>query len=142
MRWWLPIVSGLAAGLVTMGFMQLLQSRSPSLKEARLIRKFSHRYRWHLRFCTAVFIGSLIGAVLIYQSGFARSNEWWPLLIGFGFGIVGPISVLYLRLPRRDFDDFWTALVAHEGFKPGVMTAVGVLAAVALISGIGGYFGR
>jgi hypothetical protein len=135
-------VSGLIGGAVAVGLSFWMRGQRAEVFNGRVIARLIHEYRWHIRFCAAVFISSLFGAVAVYKLGWAASNDWRPLALGFGAGALVPLAIVYLVLPRQRFEEFWVAASAKEGVRPWVMRMIMILMAVFFAAGLAGYLWR
>ena len=79
-----------------MGLSFLMRGQLAEVFNGRVISVLVRQYRWHIRFCAAVFIGSLFTAVAAYKLAWASSNDWRPLALGFGAGAIVPLALVYL----------------------------------------------
>lgn len=122
-----------------MGLSFLMRGQLAEVFNGRVIAELIHEYRWHIRFCAAVFIGSLFAAIAAYKWLGVASNDWRPLALGFGGGVVTPLAILYLVLPRQRFAEFWVASSAKESFRPWVMSLIVGLCTLSLVAGLAGY---
>lgn len=125
-----------------MGLSFLMRGQLAEVFNGRVIAQLVRQYRWHIRFCSAVFIASLFGGVAVYQLDWAASNDWRPLALAFGAGAMVPLAIIYLVLPRQRFAEFWVAASAKDGLRPWAMTLLMVLMAILFAAGLAGYLWR
>jgi len=122
-----------------MGISFLTRGRLAEVFNGRVIADLIHEYRWHIRFFAAVFMGSVFAAIAAYKLLGAAPNDWRPAAVGFGGGVVTPLAILYLVLPRQRFAEFWVAMSAKESFRPWLMSLLVVFSAISLAAGVAGY---
>ena len=59
--------------------------------------------------------------------------------VSSGGGVVTPLAILYLVLPRQRFAEFWVATSAKESCRPWVMSLIVGLCTLSLVAGLAGY---
>lgn len=139
-------MSGLIGGLIATGIAFLLRRRMPRGTRDKSIEQIVADYRWHNRFCGAVFVGSLLLAILIFKMRWVASNDWRVLAFAFGGGAIFPVAavIVWIRFTGRgSIEEFSLSLGAGEGMPPMVMHALLVVCGLLLGAGLMGFvFGK
>ena len=121
-----------------MGLSRLMRHQMAEVYRGRVIADLIHEYRWFIRAVGTSLFVAILGSIALYKLEWARSNDWRPLALAFGAGIVVPIAVIFCVLPRARFAEFWVASAAKESARPWVATLIFVLCVMALVAGIVG----
>lgn len=143
-KWWWVVE--LLVALVALVALYFLRQRVTSIEGDKAAVVLRFEYRGQICFCIAGLVVIWLCLPIAYAMGWAPLNDWRPLVLCLGLGILVPPAVVYLQLlsrPDRSFREFLQAYALNDRTPLWPMRGWRTAGAVLIAAGVCGVvFGK